>query len=292
MSEKMDSYLSLFGIPQELQDKACLDLSNLGPEFSLMLQKRGAACVVRPPGLSSSSNMEALSSVAGQFDYIFAFMDLFFDSDLEQFRCFLISHLKANGLLCVESTISGSLFEQRWTVMVVDQHVRFVPTFREIAEELLSGFSVRDIGRVPVGLRPSPTSAFFCRLLKPMVLLIGGRSAVGKTTFGRELARHGIRVLSLDFLYSEILYQAKISAPETFKELQARLDPSKIGTSIDKMVEDGFCEYLVDLSIPYFKTSEGLTVAEGYQFSIPQLLQMTREKLTVKNFRVETLILG
>ena len=58
------------------------------------------------------------------------------------------------------------------------------------------------------------------------------------------------------------------------------------------MVQDGLGEYLVDLTIPYFKTSERLTVAEGYQFSIPALVHLTRDKLTAKRFRVESLTLG
>ena len=127
--ERIEAYLNFYGIPPKLNGAACLDLSELGTGLSLALQKRGAAQVVSPRGWRQPNNMKALAGIAGPFDYIFAFMDLFFDSDLEQLKCLLRSSLKEDGRLAIESTLAGSLFEKRWTATVVDGTVRIVPTF-------------------------------------------------------------------------------------------------------------------------------------------------------------------
>jgi hypothetical protein len=285
-------YLTRFKIPGDSSGASCLDLTNLGSEFAACLQQRGAAHVESfDPHVAGGGIQEALLAINGQFDYIFVFLDLFFDCDLQIVGSFLRTRVKSRGIIAAETTTSGSLFERRWTATTVDQELHVLPSFGEVVEGILSGLSVRDVGRSPEGLRSHRTSAFVCHRLQPIVLLIGGRSGSGKTTLAREFARSGVRVLNFDFLYSEIHYQAKTHSLNGMSEFMSRFDPSKIGTSIDKLVEDGYTEQLVNLTLPYFRSSAALTVAEGYQFAVPLILETTREKLTAEQFRVESLLL-
>jgi len=286
-------FLALFSVPKELAGKTCLDLTDLGQDFGASLTRRGASEVVTFGGFKSGiADQEALLAISGQFDYIFVYLDRFFDCDVQIVTSFLRTRVKPSGLVAVEVSSSGSLFERRWTATTVSNELAILPTFGEVAGGILAGFSVRDLGRVPAGLRADHTTAFVCRRLQPIVLLIGGKSGSGKTTLARELSRAGVKVLNFDFLYSEILYQAKAHSVDGLDDIMSRFDPSKIGSSIDAIVSDGFAEQLVDLTLPYFRSSSTLTVAEGYQFAVPAILEITVRKLTERRFRVQSLIMG
>ena len=156
---------------------------------------------------------------------------------------------------------------------------------------ILRDFAVRDVGRLPEGLRPGRSMGFSCRKLQPLVLLLGGNSGVGKTTLARELSKHHLRVLNFDFLWGDLYYAAKNKQFPYLEKLSQHFNPQSIGSSLESMVKAGMADYLVNLSLPYFISSERLTIAEGYQFGIAEISQLTAQELSKKGFRVHNFTL-
>lgn len=293
-----EAYLGVFNVPARLEGCACLDMSGPIPGLQAVLTARGASAttLALPPAPDTLGSpdpiVEAIRASGGPFDYIFLGLDAFFERDLRRLVSALRDQLKPEGILAVDSTVTGSLFERRWSGLVRNGGFVATPTFREVIEGVLADFAVRDVGRIARGVRDEPAFAFHCTLLKPLVLLMGGASGAGKTIFARQFSRLGANVINLDFVYSELYYRGSEVADEGYKAFRKSFDPNRIGTSIDNLVKNGMVDHLVDLTLPFFKAHNVLTVAEGYQFGIDEVVENTCRKLHARGFRVEHLVVG
>ena len=155
-----------------------------------------------------------------KFDLILFLSAIHYESEQKRLLDFLASRLKPEGTLVLEC---GVVEDTQWHTApawrAIERHdgLKRYPTLAYLKEHLLSKYAVRVTG--PSVLQrgdPVPRTVFHCVLRRPLVLLIGGNSMVGKTALADQFRGGGILCYSTDRLFwrlvnDELYYRSNLS---------------------------------------------------------------------------------
>lgn len=200
-----------------LQGLAVLDIGCNERGLYKIAAQLGASrvVIVDSEGSTAARDRGSVDRVAGslrdisdeRFDVIFLSV-LHLEEEPKRYLQMLQNHLTPNGVLICECRVgrSAGVYKTTWTTVREGEQLRRYPGRALLKEDLLDGYSVRDIrsgdSRVDDQVH---NEIFHCRVLRPFVVLVTGRGWSGKTEFCNVVGARGFRTFSLDLFLSRIV---------------------------------------------------------------------------------------
>lgn len=308
------SKLEALALPERLDGESVLDIGCNEGFFCAEAVRRGARRVV---GIDSNDSIirSAVKRTSEaefrctdwwnlpdeKFDWILFTSAIHYERNPKNLLTQIRSRLNPGGTLVLECGVLVNDVSEKWHV--VERHdggILQYPSWGLLLHSLLDGYAVRHIGpSVMQSGDPVPRCVFHCTELRKVVIFVSGNSGTGKSVLGREFAKQGLRVVSLDYEYSRFVSAAKDksrSAVNFFKTLlsDSLTNDGRGGVDIflHKIVtmkeEDRFTRLVVEL----IGTDDAVTLVEGYQLQIPSLRKSLKTYLESKSFRVYELDLN
>jgi hypothetical protein len=175
--------------------------------------------------------------------------------------------LAPDGLFILECGISelpGATVQ--WTQReIARDDVVWYPTRDLLMGGYLADFAVREVGpsvRQPAD--PAPRVVFHCRPRRPMVLLVPGRSTIGKTALARELRASATMTLEVDRVVHAMAHAAQRNTPMLEAMGAARDSGCDIGQTMRLLEAEGFAAEFAATLAEQISSEERFTVVEGY----------------------------
>jgi SAM-dependent methyltransferase len=276
--------------PTDLNGQAVLDVGCGEGLFCAVAAQRGAAKVIGIDISAAAINEAKVryeSSVIhfsrqdwhnppdGSFDLILWLSGSHYERDPAAMLRQLSRLLAPNGLLILECGVaSGSTKE----MVSVQRHsdTRWYPTYPLLKDLLGPDLAFREVsGAELTEGDPIPRLVFHCRKLLPTLLLIGGASTHGKSSFANTLSGSATKVISLDL----VLYRIKsakyhhTNLQEFIRDKHDDQDLSKIYYGIDEAgLTDDYAAFLAELVAP----TDRLVIVEGLMTE-PQVTALTKQ---------------
>jgi SAM-dependent methyltransferase len=222
-----------------------------------------------------------------KFDLILFLSAIHYEPEQKRLLRHLEDYLSQDGVLILECGVFPS-----WDVKklnLIDRHdgIFVYPTFRLLIEDYLEGYAVRDIGpSVDQRGDPVPRFVFHCNKFRPEVILISGKSGLGKTILAREFSKLGAAVISLDFHYSQLFLENKEPKAKALKYLCDNFLHERIDEFLRKALADNMVDGLNKLILPLVSSDNRLTVIEGFQFELPEFKEKLKRSLEDRGFIV------
>lgn len=267
-------------LPTDLTGKRVLDIGCNEGFFAMAAKDRGAAHVA---GIDSdrsaieraqgrrhdieflNQSWETLPD--GPWDLILMLSAIHYEPNPRALLNQIENRLSADGLLVLEcgvSSLPGNTVE--WTQRpIARDDVIWYPSRGLLIDRYLHGFAVREVG--PSVEQPGDQAArvvFHCRPRRPIVLLVPGRSKIGKTALTRELAKSATMTLEVD----RIVYALSRAVQRNTRLLstvgRARESGCDIGQTMRMVEREGLAHDFADLVATQIVSEEPLIVVEGY----------------------------
>jgi len=247
-----------------LQDKAVLDLGCNEGFFCNVAHEMGASKVVgtdiqaemvykagdRFPDIDFQlQDWKDLADMDGVFDVVLCLSAFHYAKDKEQLLSDIANKLSDDGLFVLEAGIVEGDQEEWVDVERFSDTVQH-PTKTALDNLLRKFFSIRCAGpSVNQKGDPVPRFVYHCTKLKPVALIISGKSKDGKTTLAHMI---GARTVCWDHIFTK----NKLG------------DTDKIDQITDQLIKDGKADDLVSMVMEEVDQISGLVVLEGYGFGL------------------------
>jgi SAM-dependent methyltransferase len=267
-------------LPADLSGKRVLDIGCNEGFFSIAARDRGAdevlgidfdpEAIERARGRRDDIEFRAQpwdTLPEGPFDLILMLSALHYEPNPRGLLKRIAAQLAPDGLFILECGIShlrGSTVE--WTQRAIPRDdVAWYPTRDLLIQRYLQPFAVREIGpSVQQPGDPASRVIFHCHRRRPLVLLVPGRSTIGKTTFARELQRSATVTLEVD----QLVYSMSRAVQRNTPLLQAIGEATDAGCDIGQTVrlfeERGLGADFAELLAGQIAPEEPVILVEGY----------------------------
>jgi SAM-dependent methyltransferase len=272
--------LAALQMPDDLTGKRVLDIGCNEGFFAMAAKDRGAAEVV---GIDQDADaierararrgdIDFLNQPwdelpAGPFDLVLMLSALHYEANPRPLLQRIWANLSHDGMFILECGIShlrGSTVE--WTQRPIPRDdVAWYPTRDLLIERYLRHFAVREVGpSVQQPGDPASRVVFHCHRRRPIVLLIPGRSKIGKTTFTRELQRSATMTLEVDRLVYAMSHAVQRNTPLLELIGEASDSGCDVGQTVrlfeERDLARDFAQLLADQIVP----EEPVIQIEGY----------------------------
>jgi SAM-dependent methyltransferase len=301
-----DSFAKLakIGLPKDLTGKSLLDIGCNEGFFCREAVNRRAKHVVgidtNPEIIKAAElrsptvkfyNCSWWGMPTGKYDYILFLSAIHYEREQKKLLDYLSNFLTPTGTLILECGVLEEYTSKQTHLLDRHDGLFVYPSWRTLLEDQLSSYAVRDMGRsVQQAGDPMPRFVFHCRRKKPTVIIIVGQPGAGKTGLAREFAAKNIPTISLDAHYT-MLASRDNKAPfsKSWQYFNSVFRHTGIDDVLRKVVADGKEAMINDLIIPLINPGEGLTIVEGFQFSVGRFLEDFKTRLETRGFVVQIL---
>ena len=272
--------LAALKLPADLTGKRVLDLGCNEGFFSLTAKERGASEVVgidadeaaieRARARTSEVDFRAQGwerLPEGPFDVVLLLSALHYEPNPRALLRRIRDVLAPDGLFILEGGVSqlpGATVE--WTQReIARDDVVWYPTRDLLMGGYLEDFAVREVGpsvRQPAD--PASRVVFHCRPRRPIVLLVPGRSTIGKTALARELRASATMTLEVDRIVYAMAHAVQRNTPMLEAMGAARESGCDIGQTMRLLEAEGFAAEFAAMLAEQIAQEERFTVVEGY----------------------------
>lgn len=273
--------LAAIQLPERLDGLRVLDLGCNEGFFSLEAMRRGASEVIGIDADSAaierarqrSSRIKFLhqgwkSLPPGPFDIVLLLSALHYEPNPRALLRRVADVLRPNGLLILETGVSSKAGSTvGWTQRpIARDDVVWYPTRDLLINRYLEPFIVREAGP-SVSQRGDMVrrEVFHCTLRRPIVLLIGGPSRLGKTALARELGSATTMTLNLDSILDEIRRSAQLSSSQLLAHIREAFEAGcDLGQTVRVLEKAGLSTDLAEMIEALVPTDERIVAIEGY----------------------------
>lgn len=280
-SSDSNGKLAAIRLPDRLDGLRVLDIGCNEGFFSIEAANRGAVEVI---GLDSdgvaierakrrSGNVQFLHQgwselPAGPFDVVLMLSALHYEQDPRGLLRRIADLLRPDGVLILETGVSGrSRSTVQWTQRpIVRDDVVWYPTRDLLLQRYLEPFVVREVGS-SVSQRGDSVrrEVFHCVRRRPIVLLIGGASRLGKTALARELSPSATMTIHVDSILFDMGHSTQQgSSPLLDAVMQAFAAGCDIGQTVRALEDAGRAVDLAELIDSLVPKDERVVAVEGY----------------------------
>lgn len=294
--------LAAIKLPSDLSGKSLLDIGCNEGFFCAAALQRGASRVV---GIDVNPELvrKAQNRIPGaefhakswweigseKFDYILFLSAIHYEPEQKRLLRRLLESLKPDGTLILEAGAEPDYYKSEWKWVVRhDGLVRF-PTFSLLFDDLLDGYSVRDMGKsVMQSGDPQPRYVFHCHRRKPTIVCVSGQSGAGKSNFSRLFAKRNIRTIHLDptlGYFANLPTGRNQGFVEYIKHVlhECHFDVFRFTQCVERDKRtDEFAQFLLRLAIK----DDEITIMEGYPFTNAAISSAFREIATKSGYKV------
>jgi hypothetical protein len=197
------------------------------------------------------------------------------------------ARLAPAGLICMRCPAIPDLTQKARMAVVKDGRSQDFPTFRLLVDDILDGFSARDVNAEMAG--PDTPLAFFslrCTPLAPTIFVLGGQPQAGKTTLARLLTRNSAHALHTDFWLEHIQASAGPNDPPFYHYVAQNMHRSRIDHFTRGLIAAGKTDEFCDALLRMVSSKQALTVVEGYAFVHDEICDALKRLGGARGYRV------
>lgn len=224
-----------------------------------------------------------------QFDVILFLSAIHYEPDQKRLLEKLLRHLKPDGVLVLECGLAPHHDVGGWIRVnrPRDLVARRYPSLDHLRHHIMPQYVVTGVGpSVPQKGDPVPRWVLHCKRRQPIVLILGGRSGVGKSHFGIEFGSRDVPVYRTDALFRRLLsnpcyeYVPLATVLRQSGEKSCAVLSQKIAANQDWTAM--FCEIVAD-EVPLEANG---CILEGEAFSQPEIMRKITQLLTERGAHV------
>lgn len=223
----------------------------------------------------------------GPFDVVLWISGMHYERDPVQVVGQVCAILSLDGVLILECGVITDRWHKAMVPISRQYDTPLYPTIRFLLEEILQGSSARWVaGPELTRWDPVPRSVFHCRPHSTVVVLIRGRSKLGKSTLARLLGPAANKTIGVDEFVGSISAEKYFSAPiQMF--IRDRCTIHDLETFIGEIDDAGLTHDYVSLFVRTIAPTDRMVVVEGFMtdMQVAELVAQLQSKAAVWDLR-------